>query len=311
MVIGCVLATVVVVAAAAPHRIAGSAVATPVPGPPAVGDCVLDPLPDSAVDGAVVNAPMRAADPAYPQLRRVQPCAGDRYGEVMAVLDRPARLAVRGDDAEGRFLDDPNWDNCFQEMPRYLGVPANLLSGVWRAGPMTTVALFAPNSRQRAAGQHWASCVVTPRAIEQIAPDASSAHYRGTLRDAYRSGNQRNRLGYCSTSTDFGAGVELTACASPHRLELFAYGDSGDHTASRNQFQTSCRQAVGSITGIDITDFAGQLDPAITVTDSMNDLLTGDAVPPHSSLVCGVASTSSRQLGGSLLALGRAPIPWA
>ena len=309
--IGCVLATLVVVAAVQPHRVAGTAVATPVSGPPTVGDCVLDPLPDAAVDCAVVNAPMRAADPAYPQLRRVEPCAGNRYGEVLAVIDRPARLAVRGNDAEGRYLDDPNWDSCSQTMLRYLGVPADLMSGVWRGGVMTTVALFAPTSRQQAAGQHWASCVVTPRAVDPVSPTASPAPYRGTLRDAYRSGNERNRLGYCSPSTDAGAGLELLPCTAPHRLELFAYGDSGGRTASRHQFQTSCGQLVRSVTGVDIAGAGSQLAPTINIIDSQDHLVTGDTVRPHSSLVCAVASTGGRQLGGSLLALGRTPIPWA
>jgi hypothetical protein len=265
------------------------------------------------VVGAIVNAPLRAADPAYPQQQRVQPCSGRRYGEIVAVIDTPGRLAVRGSDTDGQYLDDPNWDRCHRTIRDYLGIPGQPLSGTWEVSVMVTVALFSPTSRQQSAGQHWASCVVSPQTVDGGATTigSSSAEYDGPLRGALHTGNERNRIGYCAVSADLTAGVESTSCGTPHVLEVFGYGASGNRPVTRGQLETTCRRAVEQLTGDPDRDHADGLRTVVGITDGAGVPIIGTRIPEHSDVVCALAATGGRKLTGSLLALGRQPIPWA
>ncbi len=56
---------------------------------------------------------------------------------------------------------------------------------------------------------------------------------------------------------------------------------------------------------------AGALSIQIHVEDGSSAAITTPQVPAHAGLACGIATTGERKLRGSLLALGRQPIPWA
>jgi len=136
VVIGSAVLLVAVMAGLRPHLVTGVAQAAPVPGPPAVGECVVDPLPAPKFG---VVAPVTAASggtvPVYPS-QQIQPCTGARYGEITAVIAAPKPTVVRGDDADGRFLDDPNKDSCFDPAQQYLGMmttQSTQSSGRWRS----------------------------------------------------------------------------------------------------------------------------------------------------------------------------------
>ena len=54
----------------------------------------------------------------------------------------------------------------------------------------------------------------------------------------------------------------------------------------------------------------GALSIQIHVQDDSGTAITPPQVPAHSNLACGVTTTGSRKLDGSLLTLGRQSIPW-
>jgi len=105
VVIGVAVVLVAVVAGLRPHLVTGSAQAVPVPGPPAVGDCVLDPLGPPAEFNVI--AASGGTVPVYPA-QQIRPCTGTRYGEITAVIPVPRPTVVKVGERGGRYLDDPN-----------------------------------------------------------------------------------------------------------------------------------------------------------------------------------------------------------
>ncbi len=99
VVIGVAVTLVAVVAGLRPHLVPGAGRAAPVPGPPAVGDCVLDPLPGPP-PGITVTATSGGTVPVYPA-QHIQRCSGIRYGEIVSVIAPPSRTVVK-DDGAGR-----------------------------------------------------------------------------------------------------------------------------------------------------------------------------------------------------------------
>lgn len=71
--------------------------------------------------------------------------------------------------------------------------------------------------------------------------------------------------------------------------------------------------SVGLPTCLAAVQYVGMsaLSIPIQVEDTSSAAITTAQVPAHSNLACGVTTTGDRKLRGSLLALGRSPIPWA
>ncbi len=308
LVLGVVMLLVAVVAGLRPHLVAGAAQSVPVPGPPAVGDCVLDPLPADSLDGNT-TVTSGGTVPVYPALQ-IRPCSGTRYAEVVAVLATPDPPVVQGP-AANPYLVDPNLGRCYSVALRYLGVPTPPILHFWELNLQFTVALSRPSSRQEAAGQHWAACIVKPTGVTYASP--ADQQYGSSIRGALQTGRQRNQLGSCAPTVDWNASDGGGYCAGPHSLEVFAFGGSGDHPVTRNQVELTCQQVVRQLTGIPDPTVAGALAIQVHITDNNSDTaITTAQIPARSSLTCGVATTTgTRKLGGSLIALGQQPIPWA
>lgn len=103
VVIGAVLVLVAVVTGLRPHLVAGAGQAAPIPGPPVVGDCVLDPVFGPPM-GTIVTATSGGAVPVYPA-QQIRPCGGARYGEIAALIAAPKPTVVKGD-GDNRYVDD-------------------------------------------------------------------------------------------------------------------------------------------------------------------------------------------------------------
>ena len=315
LVIGFALLLVAVVASRHSHLIAGSGVASPVPGPPAVGDCVLDPVFDSILLATTLTATSGGTSPVYPVVR-TQSCRLDRYGDVASVIASPKPTVVRGD-ADNRYLEDPNEDTCRRDAVKYLGLPAERSQGFWQPAAGYITSLSGPSLRQEAAGQHWAACIVsipqpgvtpTPSTTKVAGPPP--LQYGGSIRDALHTGAQRDQLGNCMPASDLPGDGNSVVCGRPHAFEVMGLGGSADHAVDRSQLQTTCRQLVGRLTGMADPTAAGALTIDIYAWDMDGSLRSISHVPSNVGLICGVATTGTRKLHGSLLALGTQPIPW-
>ena len=154
-----------------------------------------------------------------------------------------------------------------------------------------------------------------------LLPDATrgpsiSPQYSTSIYGALHTGRLRNQLGNCvptilDWSTGFGSGFGVGDCGRPHSMEILALGWSGDHPVSRAPLELTCRQLVRQLTATPDPTAAGGLFIQLYVEDNNSATVTTAQVPANSSLACGVTTSGPRKLGGSLLALGRQPIPWA
>ncbi len=315
LVIGLALVLVAVVAGRQTHLLAGAAEAPPIPGPPVVGDCVVDSLPGPPlVADPTVTASSGGTVPVYPA-QQIRPCTGTRYGEVVSVIATPQPSAAKGDDANGRYLDDPNQDSCFFAAYHYVGMTTQPILGFWQTYLQFTMALSRPSLRQEASGQHWAACIValsvpaseTPPSARIPAPP----RYASSIRDALHTGQQRDQLGVCLPVLDWNAGFTTGSCGRVHAVELLASGTSGDRPVTRDQVESTCERLVRQLTAMPDPTAAGALSIQTFIEGTNSVPITTHQVPARSLLQCGVTTTGHRKLRGSLLALGRQPIPWA
>ena len=251
----------------------------------------------------------------YPA-QQIQPCTGARYGEITAIIATPLATLVKKDGAGNLYVDDPNLDSCGPEAMQYVGVAKQPILGFWQPFLQLQTGMSGPSTRQKAAGQHWAACMVTLPPPEEV-PGTSTAqapgppNYGNSIRDALHTGEQRDQVGSCLASTDWNDYFTVGGCRQPHGLELLGFGDSGDRPVTRAQVEASCQQLDRQLTAMSDPTAASALSARINVTDNNGRAITTAQIPAHSNLSCGVSTTGHRKLRGSLLALGRQPIPWA
>ena len=294
-----------------PHVVSGVGQAAPVLGPPAVGDCVLDPLADQQ-EGVVatVTATSGGTVPVYPA-QQIQPCTAARYGEIVAVIAAPKPTVVKKAPADGPdnfYLDDPNEDSCYAPAVQYVGIAIQPVERFFQPFLEITMQLSRPSARQAATGQRWAACIVT---LASQGWQSAAPQYGGSIRDALHTGQQRDKLGNCISSTNWDDGFSVDGCRQPHSLEVMGFGDSGAHVVTRAQVEKACQQLVRRVTGIVDPTAAGALSVQVHVDDNSGIAITTTQIPANSNLACGITTTGHRQLRGSLLALGRQPISWA
>ena len=303
---------VVLVAAGAglrDHVVSGVGQAAPVPAPPAVGDCVVDPLVDQQ-EGviATVTATSGGTVAVYPA-QQIRPCTGARYGEVVGVIPVPKPTVVKGDGPDNLYLDDPNEDGCYSPAVQYVGMAMQPIERFFHMLPEIVIRLSRPSARQVAAGQRWAACIVAGPSSGSL---STAPPYAGSIRDALHTGQQRELLGNClSSSVDWDEGFSVGGCGHPHALEILGFGDSGDEVVARGQVDKSCHQLARRFTGMADPTAAGALSIQIHAEDDSSTEITTAQIPAHANVGCGIATTGHRKLRGSLLALGRQSIPWA
>jgi len=305
VVIGLAVLLVAVVAGLRPQLVTGAAQSTPIQRPPGVGDCVVNPLPAPKLGVVAVTADSGGTVPVYPA-QQIQPCTGARYGEITAVIAAPKPTVVTGDDADGRFLNDPNESNCFVAAQQYLGMTTPPTKSFWQGRILQfSVALSRPSPGQQAAGQRWAACIVT---LPPPDPASAPSRYGNSIRNAVHTGRYRDQLGSCIPNFDWDGGLAM--CSQPHVLELMGWGDSGDHLVAGVQVERSCQQLVHQLTAMPDPTAGGDLSIQIGVKEGNRVAIRPSQVPAHSRISCGVTTSGDRKLRGSLLALGQQPIPW-
>ena len=247
--------------------------------------------------------------PDYPA-QQMRPCTGARYGEVAAVIPAPGRTVVNGDATSGFYLDDPNLNRCFEAAQAYVGTPPQPVLRFWQPALQVTFALSRPTPRQRAAGQHWVACIVSRRPAATAGESAASQRYSGSIRNAMQTGQHLDQLGSCAPAADWNAEIDVGSCGRPHRFELLAFGDSGDSSVPRIDLEQTCRQLARQVTAMSDPTAGGALTVQVHVEDFDTTAITAAQIPAHSFSLCAVITTGNRELGGSLIALGRRPVPW-
>ncbi len=316
LLVGLVLLAAAVVPNLSPREVAGAAQATFMPGPPAVGDCVGDPVDPGWDNLGPTTTGTASVTYSYPQVE-MSHCQNSRYGDVTALIADPTTPVVTtlsDSSSGGTTVVDANMDICRSATSRYVGIAlagdqvAPLLAG-WYPNLVTATAASAPSVRQQAAGQHWlASIVYLPQGSDQGSV-ADRERYDKSLRNALFTGEGRNRTGLCLAGADLAQGDSgLIGCGTDHHSELFGLGTTGDQPMVRTDLLRSCRQVVARLT--DNADFAtAGLTVQVLATDMDQTPITSAAIPAHTNLNCGVSTTNHRVLVGSLLSIGSQPIP--
>jgi len=321
--IGVVLLAAVVAPNMGVRNVPGTPEAAPVAGPPAVGDCVTDPVdPGWNLLEAQPGTPgVTVGTYAYPSLG-MSPCGGRRYGEVVAVIPNPSKPVVtvtNDDNSNSSTVVDPNLDTCYPAAGRYAGMAATGIRPEptlkdWYPQLRFGSSASAPSKRQRAAGQHWLACFVYLLPAGGTAAEMEAdERYDGSLRNALTTGKQRNRLGSCNAGDDLNPQNGAPGdCDTVHLSEMFALGNTDSHPTSRAELQRSCRQLVQQLTRIPDITAVGPLTSQMQATDDSGALIEKPQLPPNTNLTCGIIVTDpTRHLNGSLLALGGQRIPWA
>ncbi len=212
-IIAVVLLAAVTIPRVSPTKIGGIAQVGPAaPGPPAVGDCLLGPVgpADGALNGQLIYPPVTTGA-----------CAGERFGEVVAVI--PASKIQPGTrSATGGSVDDPNQRTCQDAAIRYLGIQgssANFpLGGGWLPLPAGQILVAGPTATQKGVGQQWIAC------IQYIDPTGEGhprpADYSRTAKNAYSTGSPPAAFATCLQDSDQ-LSLSVVDCHQPHPAELF------------------------------------------------------------------------------------------
>ena len=242
----------------------------------------------------------------------MNPCIAGRYGEVTALIMNPSTPVITdsaSDGSTGPAVRDANITSCGKAGKSYVGIAAAAarwvsLPGGWHPIQQVFAAASTPSARQRAAGQHWLACLVYLGADDGNPESfADQERYDGPLRAALSTGGQRNRIGVCVADADLGDSV---GCATAHESETFAFGGNQTHAVSRADLQQSCARVVQQATGIPDVAAAGLI---VQLVDNNGESVTAAQIPAGAVLSCSVTPRQNRRLGGSLLGLGKQPIP--
>ena len=284
-------------------RIDGAARTIDIPRPPAVGDCVTEAWTMTWSD----YDPARSLFDNYAQMP-LEPCAGERFGEVVAVLDDPQRPGP-ADSSAGSGFTDLNLTLCGTAVSTYLGAtPARISAGVaWSPSVLSWWPMVSsPSDLQLAAGQRWLACIVGPGPA-----GGSEKAYEGTLRNSVTTGVARDRSGLCNDDPGLSDGYSGDACSRPHTTQLLAQAPTPGTATPMVRLRDSCAAAAAALTGLADPTAGGALT-VVVVVDDLSGRTTADPVAPHGSLQCALTSTDpSRTLSGGLMGLGDDPIPWA
>ncbi len=292
--LGVAMLVVLVSVAVQPRRVAGTAQAMSAPGPPSVGDCVPDP----------VDPTTWPTNPyVYPQLR-FEACDQFRFGEVIAVLDDPAEPSVANQGGASGPVHDPNPEACLEKSDSYDGGVTQFR--YWSPRIFAFAAPISPSPLQQAVGQHWVACAMFIPAIGQT----DVRHYQGTLRNAFFTGNQRDVLGFCGAGRDWTKGY-VSACSLPHEFQVLASGIVGGGDVSRDELRRTCVQVAERLTALPDVTAAGALAVEVRSIENTGASFASDGEQVEAKLGCGISTVGTRQLAGSLVALGDHPIPWA
>ena len=292
LVLAAVLA--LVVRAVMAPGIPGSAVAVPIPLPPAVGSCVVQ-------DGSEFT---------------VVPCDTPHTGEIAMswAAGEPARppttaRAVWADFSMTRALPGTDADlTCRDWTENYLGWTAYLAQHrgeLWlRPRPLAVGTLIAAPPGQGLPDRHWTACLA--RTADPL--------YTGTMRDAAGDYEQSrpDAVSVCLTTTH--ARVVFPECTKAHTVELLGSVPLTqqmmvDRTAAveltRDQIRQQCESFAATVMGSSDPTHGGQL----AVLTEPVWWQSGQPAATTWFPDCLVKLVGQGELVGSLVGLGDGPLP--
>ena len=285
-------------------QISGTARPAPIPGPPAVAQCLDAP----ELDGA-----QQKPGALYRPLT-VGPCGKRVYGEVTAVIgDRrspqSAPPTIQPPDDGSTVTDDPNELPCFDATNRYLGLTVGadhipMIFSYWRPSGLASFSLTGPTLRQRAAGQRWVACVVSTRDW-----DRNAASYEGTLKNAFALGTLPPAVAVCLDTANL-LSAEPASCDKPHYVEVFGVADTARPGLTQRSLDDSCLRLAARMTGMSDPTAHGQIRVrAAAVHGETGTPVTGLGSPTDDNgyAACMAVTPTTHQLQHTLLALRNKP----
>ena len=295
-----------VLAPQATRPVAGTPQAAVIPGPPAVGDCLLERI-------SLRNGYETSTGFTVPSAR-VQPCTGARFGEVVAVAEaqgvtRPQRL-----------------ERCGQAARSYLGVgtasaqpaaqagqPGRTVDDPWAPSVRAGLVLAGPDQRQRAAGQDWVACVVDVTVPGGgSGPGDAPDTYDGSARGGYDGGRLPSAFAFCRSGPDVIDAADIP-CTQDHPVEVLASTFDVAPTAAAT-LQDTCDALAARLTRMPDPMAGGRLRTVMSSGYVAPDgtVHIGADADGHVSLAqCLIAVVGPGSLNGTLIGLGDAPVPWA
>jgi hypothetical protein len=279
LVVGLAVTAVLAIAGLQRHTVSGTAALARVPGAPHLGQCLLQAPPDRGGAGAG-------------QSYRLGSCTTPHYGEVAQVS------GVTGPVDTGASCADP---------AEFLGWSPPVSATPVRWGPIDVNVLeMNPTALQRAFGQHWVVCVVTPV--------ISGSAYNGSVRGVLATGRVPVAFAECTAGLYVLTGS--VPCNQPHPYELFANAELPVSFTDQSGLDADCRAIAASATRLPDLTAGGELDVRAVPFHQNADGATVTGLPDGPSdvgaqAVCLIGVTGERLLRGSLFGLGTAPLPWA
>jgi hypothetical protein len=306
IIITLVLVVAIAVPAAGGKQISGTAQSAPIPGPPAVAECLEAPETDAA---------QQSPGASYRPLT-VGPCGKRVYGEVTAVIaDRRSNRPqpdIQPPDDGSTVTDDPNELPCFDATNRYLGLTVGadhipMILSYWRPSGLASFSLSGPSLRQRAAGQRWVACVVSTHDWNRRA-----ASYQGTLKNAFALGTVPAAVAVCLDTADLSS-AEPASCDKPHYVEVFGVADTARPGLTQRSLDDSCLRLAARLTGMSDPTAHGQIRVrAAAMHGDTGTPVTGLGSPTDDNgyAACMAVTPTTHQLQHTLLALRNKPVPW-
>ena len=285
------LVAVAVVPSVAGRRVAGSAVATVLAGPPEVGDCLSAPVPMTVRSGVPPEIPYTPS--------RFGSCDGLIAGEIVAVWPDAASAQA----ATTSRLAGP----CYQATAGYAGLQSSRRStdvpGAQPAGTVRwkpTIGLdpyhVVPGAMEQRAGQSWVACLAVPNGRKS---------YVGTLRDAFTTGSLPAEFGLCWAGGDIDRLPGPVPCDEPHAAELLANGFIRDRsTAPTELIDAACPALASRLMRTGDPTRGGELQ---IIADRFGDPASRSDAPL--TIGCVVSATGGQLLSGTVIGLGDRPAP--
>lgn len=286
------LVAVIVVPSISGRRVAGSAVGTVFPPPPAVGDCLVTSFPTAVRSGVPREISVTAI--------RFGSCDGSIGGEVVAVWPDQSTA----DAANTARRAGP----CFQATASFAGLESTRLTtdvpGAPAPGPVRwkpTIGFdpynVVPGDAERRAGRSWVACLAVP---------IGHPTYRGTLNDSFTTGSLPAEFGLCWAGEDIDELPGPVPCNEPHAAELLATGWIRDRLAAPTEFiDGACPAMAARLMRTDDPTRGGRLR-------IISDRFTGDVYSRSDApltIGCVVSATGSQMLSGTVIGLGDRPAP--
>ncbi len=272
LVVSLILAVAVPTALGLGTRISGQGVRSPIPPPPAVGDCLLSAVePDGSVQQYIAGNIGSAAMGACADGVGVR---DHHFGEIVSVTAEQRSFPRSGGGRNS--IPDPR--SCRSAADDYVGWP----DPTWAPVSTRTVLLLGPDGSQYSSGQRWLACAIAP------AQDG----YLGSIRDD-RNRSAANAFAQCRLLD--ASGPTPIPCAQPHGIEVFATAvNPGTDEIALNG---SCTSLLATVTHMSDPTASGQLEVQIGPDRSLG------------KRNCEVQVSGERLLHESLLGWGDEPLP--